>query len=196
MALNFDTGCSLGDYRRDWNRFVFFDFVDQTPPYFLTSLPKSQWALILCLGKYGRMIDQNTQSRTLANLWPRKTELRSIHAADHAEDLDGPMFRSLSHNRDGQEGHRACAGYATHSVRATFITTALENGATLDDVRRAAGHRERSMTRLYDRRGYNPEKSASFFATYWAGLARVAAHHRAELSIFARMKRLSKLQNK
>ena len=25
-------------------------------------------------------------------------------------------------------------GYSAHSIRATFITTALENGATLDDV--------------------------------------------------------------
>jgi site-specific recombinase XerD len=50
--------------------------------------------------------------------------------------------------------------------RATFITTALENGATLDDVQRAAGHSEPGTTKLYDRRGYNPEKSASFFATY------------------------------
>lgn len=31
---------------------------------------------------------------------------------------------------------------------------------------RAAGHREPSTTKLYDRRGYNPEKSASYFATY------------------------------
>jgi integrase/recombinase XerD len=33
-------------------------------------------------------------------------------------------------------------GYSAHSMRATFITTALENGATLDDVQRAAGHAE------------------------------------------------------
>ena len=33
-------------------------------------------------------------------------------------------------------------GYSTDSMRATFITTALENGATLDDVQRAAGHAE------------------------------------------------------
>ncbi|HXO33016.1 MAG TPA: tyrosine-type recombinase/integrase [Candidatus Acidoferrales bacterium] len=57
-------------------------------------------------------------------------------------------------------------GYSAHSMRATFITTALENGATLDDVQRAAGHAEPSTTKLYDRRGYNPEKSASYFATY------------------------------
>jgi integrase/recombinase XerD len=30
----------------------------------------------------------------------------------------------------------------------------------------AAGHAEPGTTKIYDRRGYNPEKSASFFATY------------------------------
>jgi site-specific recombinase XerD len=57
-------------------------------------------------------------------------------------------------------------GHSAHSMRATFITTALENGASLEDVQKAAGHRDPSTTKLYDRRGYNPEKSASFFATY------------------------------
>ena len=51
-------------------------------------------------------------------------------------------------------------------MRATFITTALENGAQLEDVQKAAGHRDPSTTKLYDRRGYNLEKAASFFATY------------------------------
>jgi hypothetical protein len=45
-------------------------------------------------------------------------------------------------------------------MRATFITTALENGAKLEDVQKAAGHRDPSTTKLYDRRGYNPEKAA------------------------------------
>jgi integrase len=57
-------------------------------------------------------------------------------------------------------------GYSAHSMRATFITTALDNGAQLEDVQKAVGHRDPSTTKLYDRRGYNPEKAASFFATY------------------------------
>jgi site-specific recombinase XerD len=57
-------------------------------------------------------------------------------------------------------------GYSAHSMRATFITTALENGAQLEDVQKAAGHCNPGTTKLYDRRGYNPEKAASFFATY------------------------------
>lgn len=51
-------------------------------------------------------------------------------------------------------------------MRATFITTALENGASLEDVQEAVGHADPSTTKLYDRRGYNPEKAPSFFANY------------------------------
>lgn len=57
-------------------------------------------------------------------------------------------------------------GYSAHSMRATFITTALDKGASLEDVQRDVGHADPSTTKLYDRRGYNPEKSAAFFATY------------------------------
>jgi hypothetical protein len=35
-----------------------------------------------------------------------------------------------------------------------------------DDVQKAAGHRDLGTTKLYDRRGYNLEKAASFCATY------------------------------
>jgi hypothetical protein len=35
----------------------------------------------------------------------------------------------------------------------------------LEDLQKAAGHRDPSTTKLYDRRGYNSEKAASFFAT-------------------------------
>jgi integrase/recombinase XerD len=103
------------------------------------------------------------------------------HSADHA----GPLFRPLRGNAkphdpagrldpdaiDRMVRKYAAAiglarGYSAHSMRATFITTALENGAQLEDVQKAAGHRDPSTTKLYDRRGYNPEKAASFFATY------------------------------
>jgi integrase/recombinase XerD len=57
-------------------------------------------------------------------------------------------------------------GYSAHSMRATFITTALENGKQLEDGQKATGHRDPSTTKLYDRRGYNPDEAASFFATY------------------------------
>jgi integrase/recombinase XerD len=48
-------------------------------------------------------------------------------------------------------------------MRATFIITALENGAQLEDVQKAVGHRDPSTTKLYDRRGCNPEKSGELF---------------------------------
>lgn len=108
-----------------------------------------------------------------------------LAAARHADDIDGAMFRPLHNNgvqRDGRRHMHPDAidrvvrkyarrigldrGYSAHSMRATFITTALDNGASLEDVQRAAGHRDPSTTKLYDRRGYNPEKSASFFANY------------------------------
>ena len=103
----------------------------------------------------------------------------------NADDRDGPVFRPLKHNGKRPDDRwrmdpdridrvvRKYAGalgldrgYSAHSMRATFITTALENGAQLEDVEKAAGHRDPSTTKLYDRRGYNPEKAASFFATY------------------------------
>jgi hypothetical protein len=45
-------------------------------------------------------------------------------------------------------------------MRTTFITAALENGAQFEDVEKAAAHRDPSTTKLYDRRGYNPEEAA------------------------------------
>lgn len=108
-----------------------------------------------------------------------------LAAARHADDFDGPLFRPLRHNGSRQEPRRPIApdaidrvlrkyalmiglpcGYSAHSMRATFITTALENGASLEQVQKAVGHRDPSTTKLYDRRGYNPEKSAAFFASY------------------------------
>lgn len=103
----------------------------------------------------------------------------------HGEDLDGPLFRPVVKG-DKAGGRRALSsqmvdllvkkyaravglparGYSAHSMRATFITTALENGAALEDVQRAAGHAKPDTTRMYDRRGYNPEKAASFYANY------------------------------
>ncbi len=108
-----------------------------------------------------------------------------LDRAGHGADHQGPLFRPLRgnakpHDPAGQLDPDAvdrmvrkyaaaiglARGYSAHSMRATFITTALENGAQLEDVQKAAGHRDPSTTKLYDRRGYNPEKAASFFATY------------------------------
>jgi integrase/recombinase XerD len=93
-----------------------------------------------------------------------------------------PMFRPLSHNRKGQEGRRHMApdaidrvlrkhakaigltrGYSAHSMRAAFITTARVNGATLDDVQRAAGLSEPGTTKLYDREGQQSGEVGELF---------------------------------
>ena len=108
-----------------------------------------------------------------------------LDLAKHGGDHGGPLFRPLRGNAKPHDPagkmdpdtidrvlRKYAAsiglgrGYSAHSMRATFITTALENGAQLEDVQKAAGHRDPSTTKLYDRRGYNPEKAASFFATY------------------------------
>jgi len=41
-----------------------------------------------------------------------------------------------------------------------------EGGRQHDGMRRSQVSQRPGTTKLYDRRGYNPEKSASFFATY------------------------------
>jgi len=108
-----------------------------------------------------------------------------LAVAGHGEDSDGPLFRPLRKNQRQNNPRRHLhsvgidrllrkyaasvglgSGYSAHSMRATFITTALNNGASLEDVQRDVGHADPSTTKLYDRRGHNPEKSASFFATY------------------------------
>ena len=111
-----------------------------------------------------------------------------IEKVGHADDLDGPMFRVLRNNQkacgpdaairhlDGDAIDRVVRKYAVtiglprdysaHSMRATFITTALRNGAKFEDVQADAGHANPSTTKLHVKRGYDPEKSASFFANY------------------------------
>ncbi len=112
-----------------------------------------------------------------------------LTAAGHRDDLHGPLFRPVTADRprrpylSQQRRHLhaeamdrilrkyvakagLATGYSAHSMRATFITTALDKGASLEDVQRDVGHADPSTTQLYDRRGHNPEKSASFFAIY------------------------------
>lgn len=108
-----------------------------------------------------------------------------VEAAGHGADREGPLFRpvrtswraeTLRRHLDADMIDRIVRkyaqriglleGFSAHSMRATFITRALDNGASLEEVQKAAGHADASTTKLYDRRGHNPEKSASFFATY------------------------------
>lgn len=111
---------------------------------------------------------------------------RYLEAAGHTNDLDGALFRPVRAKSPRADDPRRALhpdmidrllrryakkiglrrGFSAHSMRATFITRTLENGASLEEVQRAAGHADASTTKLYDRRGYNPEKSAAFFASY------------------------------
>jgi hypothetical protein len=60
----------------------------------------------------------------------------------------------------------SCSTAITRHTPCAPHSSALENGAQLEDVQKAAGHRDPGTTKLYDRRGCNPEKATSFFATY------------------------------
>jgi len=111
-----------------------------------------------------------------------------LASAGHARDLDGPMFRPTRRgNVQGEDAMRRhlaprmidvilrkwCKhalgithGFSAHSMRSTFATNALANGAKLDNVQSALGHADPSTTKLYDHRGDNPEEAAAFFANY------------------------------
>jgi hypothetical protein len=96
----------------------------------------------------------------------------------HCDDCAGQRIVQFYRGHDWQPGaddrpddvgYVATADTDLHprlETRMSMAATALENGAQLEDVQKAAGHRHPSTTKLYDRRGYNPEKVASFFATY------------------------------
>lgn len=111
-----------------------------------------------------------------------------LDTAGHGGDLEGPLFRPVRSNQvagtDDMRRHmdpkavdrvlrKWCAqalglthGFSAHSMRATFATIALTNGAKLENVQKAMGHADPSTTKLYDHRGDNPEEAAAFFANY------------------------------
>ena len=119
-----------------------------------------------------------------------------LETAGHRADNDGPLFRPLKHNgkQDAARRHmdpdaidRVVSkysgalgldrGYSAHTMRATFITTALENGAQLEDVQKAAGHRDPSTTKLYDRARLQPRKGGEFFCDVLTPRCRQLRHH-------------------
>ena len=110
-----------------------------------------------------------------------------LELADHGSDFDGPLFRPLRANQHaGVDDVRHMApdmvdrilrkwvakrlghlrGFSAHSMRATFITRALENGCPLERVQKDVGHAHPSTTQMYDHRGDNDEEAATFFANY------------------------------
>ncbi|WP_179691874.1 hypothetical protein [Salinibacterium xinjiangense] len=81
---------------------------------------------------------------------------------------DAPVFPSLIHNKIKKKGipvadvNRAvqrysvplgypASEYGTHSLRAGFVTTALDNGATVEEVMRQTGHKSPMMVMQYYR---------------------------------------------
>ena len=108
-----------------------------------------------------------------------------LDAAGHAGDLKGPLFRPVRSNQHGDDANRHLhpqqvdrvfrrwcraagikRGFTSHSMRATCATTALKNGASLEQVQDLLGHADPSTTKLYDRRGFDPEHSASHFVSF------------------------------
>ena len=55
---------------------------------------------------------------------------------------------------------------ADHSTACDVYDDRARHRVSLEDVQSAVGHADPSSSTLYDWRGYNPEKSASFFAKY------------------------------
>lgn len=109
-----------------------------------------------------------------------------LELAGHGSDPEAPLFRPLRGNQVTDDPNRHMTpdlvdkvvrkwtkkalgftrGFSAHSMRATFITRALENGCSLERVQKDVGHAHPSTTQLYDHRDDNPEESATFFATY------------------------------
>jgi integrase len=52
-----------------------------------------------------------------------------------------------------------------HSLRHTFVTTALDAGVPLRDVQDAAGHADPRTTRRYDRARHNLDRHATYTVT-------------------------------
>jgi integrase len=78
----------------------------------------------------------------LLSIYPPLTRTRAARplAANTTEKLWAPGSLRIGHDRR----------YGAHSMRATFLTTALGNRASLEDVQSAAGHADPSTTKLYD----------------------------------------------
>lgn len=97
--------------------------------------------------------------------------------ADHGNEPDAPLMlpvqryhlrkplsRIQVHNIFHQYAEMAGLpkGVRPHSARATFITGALENGASIEAVQKSVGHSKINTTQMYDKRTFNHRESASF----------------------------------
>ncbi|MEJ6579807.1 MAG: site-specific integrase [Akkermansiaceae bacterium] len=105
-----------------------------------------------------------------------------LEQAGHREERSGPIFRTLSNNRDEDNPAplsqsslyrnviKKCslvagldvARVSNHTMRATSATNALSNSADIAKVQEWLGHANVSSTELYDRRPSKPEDSPTF----------------------------------
>ena len=108
--------------------------------------------------------------------------------AGHGDDTEGPLFRPVRNNRNGELERPLNAnsiyrnvvrkygqttglnievnGLSVHSMRATAATNALSHEADIAKVQEWLGHANVSTTRLYDRRKTRPEDSPTFRVRY------------------------------
>ena len=100
----------------------------------------------------------------------------------HGNDKTAPLFQAVKSGRNqGKALHkdhftwlfnkyRKLAGFSEkftpHSARATCATTALYNGANLEDVQRLLGHADIRTTQVYDKRRHQHKDSAAFRVRY------------------------------
>jgi site-specific recombinase XerD len=143
--------------------------------------------LLTTRGRDALRIIRKGGKRDLIAIHPETAQrLRAyLEAAGHAQDRAGPLFRPMRAGRAPQPIRRPLGpegvdyvvekyvdqlglgnGFSPHSMRATFITTALEHGAKLEDVQRTVGHADPATTQLYDRGRFTPEKSAALVVAY------------------------------
>lgn len=83
--------------------------------------------------------------------------------------LRKPLSRMAVYNVIKQWGLEAgipAPNLRPHALRATFATTALKNGAPLENVQECLGHSDISTTRIYDRRKFSVEDSPVFNVNY------------------------------
>lgn len=109
-----------------------------------------------------------------------------LEVAKHGEDVEGPLFRSVSNNRKQRTPLSPTAvyqdivkrygkevgitvdmhGFCVHSLRATAATNALAHNADIAKVQEWLGHANVSTTRIYDKRRMRPEESPTFKVEY------------------------------